>query len=464
MECTKMKIKKLLLCVIINICSISLISCSSPGNISDTTLQIQADDPVVYGANGWGDSYSINESGILYGKDNTLRYYDINAGESYILCGKANCAHSDDECGAWFDNVESVAGIALYNGKIYLSKKNPQKNTFDLISMNATGEEQKTLMSLEIGNVQNNSWVLASIEDTYYCSDYAIVGLNYNYVEDSLSQAENINCKQYLIVDLSSGETTAINERTKDSIEYKLVGVSEKNILFRKLSNEVSKFSETEFVQKYKDGDFKSESFFSNDLEQSYFDYVNKWYPANCKRTETYCYYDLESKKEIILEATDAKITYDENGYQTGELAKYLIIGTYNDNYLVSEPDWENRSESISLWDIYNNHKTNILVLENGGTLAWEKGSAGLNIFDNGKFLYCIYKEGGEAEVHLYDLDSNKDQYLFSDNANISFRIIDDTQEFFIGKIYTDFGYEVYKIRKDDYYRGYVDKAVQINL
>lgn len=131
---------------------------------------------------------------------------------------------------------------------------------------------------------------------------------------------------------------------------------------------------------------------------------------------------------------------------------------------MVSEPDWENRSESISLWDIYNNHKTNILVLENGGTLAWEKGSAGLNIFDNGKFLYCIYKEGGEAEVHLYDLDSNKDQYLFSDNANISFRIIDDTQEFFIGKIYTDFGYEVYKIRKDDYYRGYVDKAVQINL
>ena len=46
-------------------------------------LSQTSEDAVVYGANGWGESYSVSDYGILYAKNNIVRYYDLDADETY---------------------------------------------------------------------------------------------------------------------------------------------------------------------------------------------------------------------------------------------------------------------------------------------------------------------------------------------------------------------------------------------
>ena len=68
------------------------------------------------------------------------------------------------------------------------------------------------------------------------------------------------------------------------------------------------------------------------------------------------------------------------------------------------------------------------------------------------------------ANILEYDLKTGKSRELFEDVRNISFRIINVTEEFLSERSIRIRGYDVYKIRRDDYFAGNLDKVVKLRL
>lgn len=449
---------------ILYICGcVSLLSgCDRPDTVSESTNHLQETDEIVFGASEMYETYSISDSGILYGKNNTIRYYDCEVDEEYILCSRVNCSHSNEECSAWYKSY-GIAGIAFYKEKIWYIKENETKNTWELISMNVTGEEQQVKASLDIGNAIGDSWILNTIYDVYYTDDKAIVCMEYVYVNNEMEDELDMDRMQFKIISLEDGSVTTVNEIVNNTEEYSLEGVSKDVLMFMVRENQIKMLTEKEFQQAYLAGEFPKGTFSAKNEQDLYFEYTSKWYPANCSPTEKYIYYNLKTQEKTVLEESPAMLTFDDDGYQIGELPKYIFLGVYDDNFLVSEPDWNGISR-IFLWNVKNGNKEEVLLIEDGGTLSRETGNANQNVYDDGKFLYCKYENEDKAVIYQYDIETATSKELFEDKRNITFRIINDTKKEFIGKKYTDFGYSLYRINKEDYYAGKMEKMKKLKL
>ncbi|MCH1984502.1 hypothetical protein MCG98_18270 [Ruminococcus sp. OA3] len=421
------------------------------------------EDAVVYGADGWGESYSVNDYGMLYARDNVIRYYDLGAEESYALCDKANCLHLNEKCTAWYRDWTAVHGIAYYQDGICLFKRNDDKNTYELIRMDVTGKNQKVIARLDIGDWKSGSWYLSSLGDIYYSAGRAVVGADYTWIEGEGDSSQTQNCIQYLLIDMVDGAVSEVNEKTTDSTVYELQGISEDALFFKKTVSEIEQLSEKEFEEAYASGMFRGEIHTEDSMER-YLEYQGKWYPAHSDQKDEYIKYNIKDSSETLLEETPLTMTFDEEGYLVETLSKYIVLGSYEQSYLVSEPDWDHESGEYFLWDLAKNEKTPLFNIEHGGTLAWETGSLALGIYDESKILYCEYIDETTANILEHDLKTGDSRELFEDVRNISFRIINVTEEFFIGKIYTDTGYGVYKIRREDYFAGNLDKVVKLRV
>lgn len=443
---------------------VSLLSgCGRPDTVSESTNLLQETDEIVFGASEMYETYSISDSGILYGKNNTIRYYDCEVDEEYILCSRVNCSHSNEECSAWYKSY-GMAGIAYYKEKIWYLKENEKKNTWELISMDVTGEEQQIKASLDIGDAVGNSWILNTIHDVYYTDDKAVVCAEYVYVSDEMKDELNMNRMQYQIIELKDGTVTTVNEIVHNTEEYSLEGISKDVLIFKVRENQMKMLTEKEFYQAYADGEFTKDAFSTEYEEDLYFEYTSKWYPANCIPIEKYVSYDLKKREKTVLEELSVMMTFDDDGYQIGELPKYIFLGEYNDEFLVSEPDWNSTFSRVFLWNVKNGSKEEVLSIKDGGTLSRETGCVSQNVYDDGKFLYCEYGNDDKAIVYQYDIQTETSRELFEDKRNITFRIINDTEEEFIGKRYTDYGYSLYRINKEDYYAGKMDRKEKLKL
>lgn len=120
------------------------------------------------------------------------------------------------------------------------------------------------------------------------------------------------------------------------------------------------------------------------------------------------------------------------------------------------------------LWDIENKKQEEILRIEEGGLIATESGSILSVLYDSSKFLYCLYTEDERAKILEYDISERESRKLFEDERNISFRIVKEAQDVFIGKIYSFTGKEmkhnIYVISKEDYYKGNIKDAKRLKL
>lgn len=448
-------------------CSILLLNgCGKTTSISESTNSIQETGEVVFGASEMYETYSVSDLGILYGRDNRIQYYDCKANEEYILCSKLNCSHSDEECSAWYPSY-GMAGIAHYKDKIWYIKEIATKNTWELTSMDVSGEGQQVRASLEIGDVVDDSWIIQSIHDVYYVDDKAIVSVEYGYVSGEMDEIDSIdNTKkiQYEVIDLTNGKISIVNEIGCDTKEYNLLGLSKDGLLFKVRENQIKELTEKEFQEAYLAGEFSKDTISAEDEDERYFEYISKWYPANCSPVERYLYYDLETGESVVLEEMEATLTFDDDGYQIGELQKYIFLGIYDDRFLISEPEWNDTNERIFLWDVRSGEKEEVMIIENGGVLAFESGEAASVVDNEGKFLFCKYEADDKAVIYQYDIGAKTQKKLFEDKRNITFRIIGETQTEYIGKIYTDFGYSIYRISKEDYYSGEMKQMKKLKL
>lgn len=437
--------------------------CSSEKDISAAAIQAETQMNPVLGADGLAETYSVSNQGIVYAEDNHVKYYDFSDEESYILCGRVNCTHDSETCSAWCNSYIDTVGFALYQNNFYMFRKNPEENTYDLICMDATGNNQKVIAQIDIGKAEEGAWIATRLYNVYYYGDMAWISVNYQYVT---KKEEARECIVYMGINLQDGKMTKVNEpilTDTDSV-YSMEGIIKgKPVLLKRQAN-LKILSEKEFESEYESGAFAGEIEGKEDL---YYNYLYIWYPRNCGYTDTYIVYDPISGEETILEIAPALMSFGEDGNVESILPKYIFLGEYNGKLLCEEPDYTSH-ERVFLWDIENENQEDILEVENGGIVAAESGSILSVLYDSSKFLYSINTEDGRAQIFEYDISKGENRGLFEDERNISFRIIREVQDSFIGKIYTltatGMRHEIYMISKEDYYSGNIKKAKKLKL
>lgn len=453
------------LCGVISLTIISavILNLFKSGPISESSILLNSSgyDDLVLGADEMGQVYSICEHGIFYQKNNLMRYYDFEANKSYVLCDKPNCNHLNKSCGAWYENMLAATGLALYGENLYVVKCNSEYNTYEIISMDMTGGSQKVVYSLDIGDMKPGEWVmgLGAIRRVYYAGGMAWFSAQYQYVGEAGESGEFYS-ERIIGVNLRDGKAVMLNELSRDNAEYHIQLVSEDYVLIRKDWSALEQLSQRAFNEALLQGEYAE---FSNAVDP-YYEY-QLWYLENRDIMFSYLIYDVNSGEMSEFDSGKFKVTYDENGHVGGILPKYTFKGIYDGKLIYGIPDYEGYSP-VYIFDIKSNESEQILDIENGGTLLTAmSGDVMSSVTHDGKILYCLYTENETAKIYYYDLKTKEHVELFEDKRNITFRMIGETSDKYIGMIYGDSGPgSAYMIDKEDYISGNLKAAVKLPL
>ena len=101
-----------LLSVLFSACTPPISESSALNNLTDTD-----ENKVIYGASSPGGGCSLSKPGIFRHNASHLKYYDQETKESYVICSKPSCRHSDSGCSGWYEPAYSAADLALYRKK-----------------------------------------------------------------------------------------------------------------------------------------------------------------------------------------------------------------------------------------------------------------------------------------------------------------------------------------------------------
>lgn len=424
-------------------------------------------DKCVYGVDESNMSYCVTDYGMLYAENCNIKYYDFETDHVYILCDKANCKHNDQTCAAWYENQSSLIGLALYQDACYMFQHNSADNTYDFIKTDFTGNNRQIIARLDIGEYnKNGSWILGGINTVNYCGNMVWFITNNTYM---IENGPGAICSQIVGINLQNGSITTLNELSFDNINYSLKAISESYLVLEKNWCELELLSEADFNEECKKGTFE---YYFNDSEEPYYDYYHQWYPLNSNQTTTILLYTIETGEMAVLEEFPTTLDFDDDGYVTGTLPRYVFNGAYNESFLCSELDRSDNVEHVFLWDVEKNKHTNVLDIQNGGIKFYGNASPNSVIFDDSQFLYITYNEEKSMNIFKFDLETMKSSpKLTEESLPATMQILSDAQDMFIIKKYNpaaivvgDYASNLYKIYKEDYYNGNFDKAVKLNL
>lgn len=460
-------------CIILTLLFISLtIPACGPRSISESSFGINSSafQGVVFGAGALGQTYSVSEHGIFFLKNNKMQYFDLKAEESYVLCNQANCKHSDSGCNAWYENTLDATGLAMYGEKVYVLKLNSERNEYELIGMDITGTHQEIIHSLDIGNCKPDSWVLVNIGNVYYAGNVAWFTAQYQYLEQPSKigvAMDHLECTILYGIDLKNGSIRKLNDlpqnksmfESKQNPRYKFEFISEGYLMISKNWNALERLSPEGFHDLFEQGEFTE---FSNSVDP-YYEYL-VWYQDNRELMFSYLLYNVSTGERVVFDHGKHQPEYGEDGHVAGYNPKYNFIGTYAEKLIYLIPDYEKNS-AVYLFDASKNENEHILDIENGGALVtagW--GDVNRCIIDNEKILYCLYKEDEKAEIFYYDIAAKETVRLFRDEKNITFRMIGETSDKYIGIMYRGIFLEpkIYMIEKEDYYNGNLKEAEKL--
>ena len=371
-------------------------------------------------------THCVTEGGMLYGKGHRIRYYDFATDTEYVLCDEINCTHLTPRCSSRYG--DQMNGLALYGDFIYFFDGVDEGEAFELIRMDTAGNRRTVLASLKAGNFEPGNRYLHGIERAYYCGDYVWAELNYGYVREDGSEERQVQC---VSISLDTGEVTDVTPTEETGAIYQYEGISEKEILLHKTWG------------------------VSPDL------------PAGM---EAYLVYHVADGNMQILEEGEQRPEYNDDGSYNGALAKYQCLGWYEDRFLCREIQWEKekgqREIHLFLWDPETGEKRQLASLGQGAFIMFGEGSVQDIVYDGHYALFLTYLGSGRANICRADLSSGESEVLFEDADNVTFRIIGDTKDAFIGKIYNleslSVETDVYAIKKADYYEGNFDNMTHL--
>ena len=378
-------------------------------------------DSFVHGVNEYFPAYCITDGGILFAYRSNIRYLELSTGEEYVLCDRPNCMHLSRNCGGYYSSDE-MDGLVLYQGYVYRFEKNMERNVFELIRTNAAGNDRKVIAVFDIGNYENQTWYLRSVENTNYNNGVAWTQLQYYYVREN---GELYMCGQCVGIDLNTGNITEITPLEEAEYDFNLMGITDDWLFFRK-----------------------------------------DWVDENGVEMTSWMRYDIASETLVTLEETPKWVLEDEYGRFLP--AKYTVIGEYEGGLLCQETKWETdwrerwpaQDQKLFLWDVEKNERQDLYMLENAEVMRMNEDMIHDAVTDGTYLLYYFYSGNGRKEARKLDLVTGEWQKLFEVDAEWYYSIAADTSDeknFLLVYVNEDGGEELYCISKEDYYSGNLD-------
>ena len=192
----------------------SLISCNSKGNSENVAKISVSESDIDENQSYFRDSmHSVAkaEHGYYFMdiKESHVCYYDDQQQESIILCNKAECTHSDDECMAYAGESQYLTNIYYYRGYIYLLYQNKEGNIV-LQSMEKDGSGRKDVAVL--GPWGNDSKIMVA-----FCNGSAYVNINASSISEEKATISLIEAS------LDTGKTHTVYEYTDVNTSMKKI-------------------------------------------------------------------------------------------------------------------------------------------------------------------------------------------------------------------------------------------------
>lgn len=440
---------------------------------------------IVRGSNDSGAYYlDVNQTGIFYLDNGKMKYLDYETGKSYYICDKANCLHQNKNCGSYAVNF---SGFAAYNGNLYAIRKDHQTNSYDLIRMEMNGTSRKVLATIDSRdfgkNKQEDGNLDLEYEDIYYAYGKVYFQIQYSeneYFENAEGQSETVYSNpetmiQIMCVDLEGGEKEVLAEATGAAIdtELELSLISEdKIIMVKKEAPEV--LTGLEFEQKLNDAVFVKqlkemrESVPEDQMQDSWKESLSAFYVEYAKYYMTNCTYSIlvmncGTGDVTTLAEQTCELWYDQKGTVQGFHTPYSILDWYEGDIILfsmDEKEGDIKDTKLWRWKLSEKEPEKLMDIGNGSFPMMSFGTVKKYVHDGNELIYLIYCDDGEnAEIQLYHLDTGKSEILYQDTKYVTFRFLGETQDFFIGDMVDGDHHGIYKIQKDDYYAGNLDKA-----
>lgn len=462
-------VKKLFSIIGIFLFILPLVSCSKSTNVGLTEQKLSNNNSIIYGADENG-SISCLDNGILYIKNKVLKIYDVEKNKSFPLCSKANCTHKTTDCPACIDNKTLVSGLAYYDGKIYAFFDNTEKNNIEFIQMNIDGTNKKVINTIDKGNAKPNSWNINGIgNDIYYSNGAVWFLIDWDYIvneNETKSGYTQLSC-----IKLDNNKLLPISDRNDEQIQYEYKWFTDNYAILCKRYTEEAPLSEEEFFKKYEQGEFTDLP--GDSSWELYYRYLLKFNELYPEKYEYYSY-NIKNEKMVMLESgSSIPINDAEENIISGYMDPYIFLGEYNGQILNSVYDYDmygNVDEQFSLWDIENNKRSDIAKINMHGTYGvCNIGNMNIDIFDNSKMFYSVYKDNEMMDFYNYDFDTSESVFLFEDKQYLSWRPQYETDKFFLCQkgdpnIFGEEVEDLYKISKDDYLSGNFKNAERIKL
>lgn len=417
----------------------------------------------------WGSfsdvDVSLGDVGLFYPLENTLRFYDMDAQEEYILCPRANCRHNTDECIAYFKpnlvgkSAEGVAQIdqyiyCFYYGISIEDYADSIPRSVQLIRIDLNKGIRETVASFPsamiVGEGETDETFYADgMIDINYCNGWAWLTLD---MKQSYGMDEQLSYYQITGIELSTGRTVALNGY--DDYQYSIVMITPQRIYYRALRDTVAQLSEQEWFEQFGDA--------PGTIDGVHFDDYNaywSWHATNIP--EEYCHfaYDIQTGETILLNRSE---TVSDGEYMT---RLWRLQGEWEGRILISELQ-PNESGSYSddrvsyfLLDPETGEKEWIEAMEDGQTLNIADNAN--RIFPDGNHFYVRYTDDGRADIFTYNFITGEETFLFNDDAGITIRIYGEYKDGYFGK-HKDHQYlgGYYWISKKDFFAGNLDAMV----
>lgn len=431
----------------LNICMVILLATLLSGCENDFSGIANNPDTnsVIYGS--YKDlNVSYGPDGLFYSEGSLVKYYDIAAEHSYILCSKTNCRHNSSVCNAWFDTKDEMSfidGVGEIGNMVYCVYFNTDTMAYELYCLSPNEDTRKRIGSIPVFYYQdgsdNSPIFFSNLNNTYYCNGKAWLDFSVS-CEDS---------SYYIVagIDLKTGNTCFVGEN--DGWQMDLSLITEKYLCFTKQRSVHPELTIDEYYKTYGEGD----AVIGDNVFKNYDDYWT-WYTTSNTDTEyAYWLYDIEKDEMYLIDS-----------FVSSSL--HLILGFYDDHIL--SYDSENDIDhvvNINLYDVKTGEKTMLMKIENGSTLAIAQGYASNCVLDEGFFFYSKYIDSERTQIHKYNIKTGEDIFLFEDSRNITFRIFDEYEDGFFGKmIDKQDTMTFYWISYMDFYDGKLDNAVKYQL
>ena len=398
--------------------------CSRRRSLSGEGIREAASRTSVHGVNPFIPSYCVTEEGILFVYGGNIRYMDLNDRQEYVVCNRVNCTHLTPSCSSFYAGIlDEPEGVALYQGYIYRFQKNESANAMELIRTDTFGGDKKVIVSLDIGNYDNDSWMLSSVGNVNYSDGMLWAEVRYKYITEN---GETIDHKHCIGVDLAKEELFEVTPREAEESSWYIVGIKQGTLLLRK-----------DWIDGTKDPN------------------------ASEAHRETWMRYDVGKRKLTTLMETTKKEMPGDNGENWGWLTRYIILGEYQGEFLLFEKENEKedteQNVALQIWNLEDNQIRDICTLEKSVLLRLNEDMRHDVVVD-GEFLFSYHyiNEDTEKEVRRLRLSTGEVETLFTVPADWDYRITEETSDdkSFLLKRYIDVDEELYLISKEDFYSG----------